>query len=124
VFSESGGADFPRERVTALGRGQVAILDDFAKLTVHGKKFEKKGSGLRKSMGHAEELEQFVRAIRGERNNLLTWDDASHTAMCVFAAQESIRLGVEIDLAAFREALLTEADEPATDEATRTDALQ
>jgi predicted dehydrogenase/threonine dehydrogenase-like Zn-dependent dehydrogenase len=123
VFSESGGADFPRERVTALGRGQVAILDDFAKLTVHGKKFEKKGSGLRKSMGHAEELEQFVRAIRGEPNNLLTWDDASHTAMCVFAAQESIRLGVEIDLAAFREALLTEADEPATDEATRAEVL-
>jgi len=108
VFNESGAAHFPRERLTVLARGQVAILDDFAKLTVHGQRVKKQGTGLRKSMGHAEELQQFVRALRGEANSLLSWEAASLATTCMFAAQESIRLGVEIDLATFRTALLDE----------------
>jgi predicted dehydrogenase/threonine dehydrogenase-like Zn-dependent dehydrogenase len=108
VFNESGAAHFPRERLTVLGRGQVAIMDDFAKLTLHGQRIKKQGTGLRKSMGHAEELQQFVRAIRGEANSLLSWEAASLATTCMFAAQESIRLGVEIDLATFRTALLDE----------------
>jgi len=106
VFNESGSTAFPRERLTVLGKGRVAILDDFAKLTLHGHKVEKQGSGLRKSMGHKEELQQFVRAVQGQPNDLLTWDDASLATICMFAAQESIRLGVEIDIATYRQVLL------------------
>jgi polar amino acid transport system substrate-binding protein len=102
VFNESGAAHFPRERLTVLARGQVAVLDDFAKLTVHGQRVKKQGTGLRKSMGHAEELQQFVRAIQGQANSLLGWEAASLATTCMFAAQESIRLGAEIDLAAVR----------------------
>jgi len=111
VFNESGAAHFPRERLTVLGRGQIAILDDFAKLTLHGQKVQKQGTGLRKSMGHAEELDQFVRAIQGRPNTLLGWQAASLATTCMFAAQESIRLGVEIDLATFRQSLLAEKDQ-------------
>jgi predicted dehydrogenase/threonine dehydrogenase-like Zn-dependent dehydrogenase len=114
VFNESGAAHFPRERLTVLARGQVAVLDDFAKLTLHGQRVKKQGSGLRKSMGHAEELQQFVRALRGEANSLLSWEAASLATTCMFAAQESIRLGVEIDLATFRAALLDETAPDAT----------
>jgi polar amino acid transport system substrate-binding protein len=106
VFNESGAAGFPRERLTVLSHGRVAILDDFAKLTVHGLDVKNQGSGLRKSMGHAEELEQFVRALRGQPNHLLSWEDASTATLCMFAAQESIRTGVQIDVAEFRAALL------------------
>jgi hypothetical protein len=111
VFSESGSPGFPRERVTVLSSGQVAILDDFAKLTLHGGRTEKQGSGLHKSMGHAEELEQFVRAVRGQPNHLLSWEDSALASLCMFAAQESIRLGAEIDLAAFRRSLLRDPEE-------------
>ena len=76
-----------------LGRGQVATLDDFAKLTVHGRKVKKHGTGLRKSMGHAEELQQFVRAIRGEPNNLLTWEDASLATLCMFERKRASERG-------------------------------
>ena len=113
VFSESGAAQFPRERLTVFGRGQIAILDDFAKLTVHKRSVEKHGSGLRKSMGHAEELEEFVKAIRGEPNHLLRWEDASLATLCMFAAQESIRTGITFDVNEFRRNLLV--DETVTD---------
>ena len=97
----------------------MAILDDFAKLTVYGPgKPRSQGTGLHKSMGHAEELEQFVRAIKGEPNHLLSWEDASLATMCMFAAQESIRLGAEIDLDEFRRSLLAEPEAGAADGAT------
>jgi predicted dehydrogenase/threonine dehydrogenase-like Zn-dependent dehydrogenase len=107
VFNESGVPGFPRERLSVFARGQVAILDDFGKLTEYGAgKPRSKGSGLHKSMGHAEELEQFVRAVKGEPSHLLSWEGSSLATLCVFAAQESIRLGAEIDLDQFRQSLL------------------
>jgi len=110
VFSESGAPGFPRERLSVFARGQVAILDDFGKLTEFGQRKRSKGSGLHKSMGHAEELEQFVRAVQGKPNHLLSWEGSSLATLCMFAAQESIRLGAEIDLDQFHRSLLASAD--------------
>ncbi len=99
VFSESGAPGFPRERITAFGRGQIAILDDFDTLTVHAKRVKKPKTSSGRSMGHAEEVEAFVKALAGEPNNMLTWDDAALATTCMFGAVESIRTGqvVEID---------------------------
>lgn len=115
VFNESGSPQFPRERLTVLSPGKVATLDDFAKLTVFGQGTEKQGSGLHKSMGHAEELEQFVLALKGQPNHLLSWADSSLATTCVFAAMESIRIGAEVDIEAFRQSLI--ADTVLTDPA-------
>ncbi|MBV9205493.1 MAG: bi-domain-containing oxidoreductase [Actinobacteria bacterium] len=107
MFNESGVPGFPRERVSVFARGQVAILDDFGKLTSYrAGKPRTKGSGLHKSMGHAEELEQFVRAVKGEPNHLLSWEGSSLATLCMFAAQESIRMGAGIDLDQFHRSLL------------------
>jgi predicted dehydrogenase/threonine dehydrogenase-like Zn-dependent dehydrogenase len=116
VFDECGAQGFPRERISVYARGQVAILDDFAKLAEFGKRKRRRGTGLHKSMGHAEELEQFVRAVQGRSNHLLSWDDASQATLCMFAAQESIRLGAEIDLSQFRRSLLAEAADASSEE--------
>jgi predicted dehydrogenase/threonine dehydrogenase-like Zn-dependent dehydrogenase len=110
VFDECGAPGFPRERLSVFSRGQVSILDDFGKLTQFGQKKRSQGTGLRKSMGHAEELQQFVRAVRGEPHHLLSWQDASLATTCMFAAQESIRLGAEIDLDQFHRSLLWPAE--------------
>ena len=114
VFNESGVPGFPRERVSVFARGQVAVLDDFGMLTSYGPgKPRTKGSGLSKSMGHAEELEQFVRAVKGEPSQLLSWEGSALATLCMFAAQESIRLGAEIDLDHFHRSLLEDpADAP------------
>jgi predicted dehydrogenase len=118
VFDECGAPGFPRERLSVFAHGQVAILDDFAKLTEFGSGKKSQGTGLHKSMGHAEELEQFVRAVQGQPNHLLSWEDASLATTCMFAAQESIRLGAEIDIDQFRQSLLVPADDSGTDAAT------
>jgi predicted dehydrogenase len=105
VFSESGATGFPREQLTVMAPGQVAVLEDFAKLTVFGKERKSVGGRLRREMGHRQALSEFVAAIRGEPNTMLGWDEASLATMCMFAAQESIRSGEPIDLRQFRQAL-------------------
>jgi predicted dehydrogenase/threonine dehydrogenase-like Zn-dependent dehydrogenase len=93
AFHESGGVGFPRERVTAMGRGRVAVLDDFARLTVHGRKERSWGRGTQARMGHREQLRELVAALRGEPNRLLGWEEASLATRSMFAAQESLRTG-------------------------------
>jgi hypothetical protein len=115
VFNESGAVGYPQERITVLAKGKVVALDDFAHLSVHGKRVRKLGVALGASMGHKEELTQFVAGIRGDANTLLTWEQASLATLCVFAGQESIRTGEAVDLEEFRERL-TAAAEPGEDE--------
>ena len=105
VFNESGAVGFPREQLTILSPGRVAILEDFVKLTVHGDRRKVFGNRFQREMGHREALEQFVAALRGRPNTMLTWDEASLATMCMFAAEESIRTGEAIDLRQFRQAL-------------------
>ena len=109
VFNESGAVGFPREQLTVLARGQVAVLDDFARLTFHGKKRKVYGRKARKEMGHKQALEEFIGALRGRPNSMLTWEEASLATLCMFAAQESIRAGSPIDLREFREMISPES---------------
>jgi predicted dehydrogenase/threonine dehydrogenase-like Zn-dependent dehydrogenase len=110
VFDESAAAEHPQERLTVLAKGQVATLDDFATLTVHGRKVRRLGSGPQ--MGHKEQLEAFVAAVRGQPSPLITWEEAALATLTVFAAQESIRTGEAVDLAAYRRVLMSGDDTP------------
>jgi len=54
--------------------------------------------------------------VKGEPNHLLSWEGSSLATLCMFAAQESIRLGAEIDLDQFHRSLLIPDDaEPGED---------
>ena len=68
--------------------------------------------GLGASLGHKEQLREFVAALRGDENRLISWDEAATASTTVFAAQESIRLGEPVDLAGFRARLLTDPPGP------------
>jgi predicted dehydrogenase/NADPH:quinone reductase-like Zn-dependent oxidoreductase len=107
TFDESGSVGYPREKLTAFARGRVAVLDDFGQLAVHGvRKPARHGSVLQKQMGHREALAEFVKAVKGEPNEMLTWTEAFRATLTTFAAQESIRSGLPVDLRAFRDAVL------------------
>ncbi|MFP3938912.1 MAG: bi-domain-containing oxidoreductase [Thermoanaerobaculia bacterium] len=98
VFDESGSVGYPREKITAFSKGRVAVLDGFARLTVHGKRVRSWGRATRAQMGHREELRELVAALAGEPNRLLGWDEASTATRAMFAAQESIRTSEQVFL--------------------------
>jgi hypothetical protein len=58
-------------------------------------------------MGHREALEEFVKALKGEPNRMLGWEEALWATLCMFAAQESIRSGLPVDVRGLRAALLS-----------------
>jgi predicted dehydrogenase len=101
VFDECGGAGFPRERITVSAKGMVAVLDDFARLTVHARRRQVIGRGVQKQMGHAEALTAFVDALLGRPSPMLTWEEARRATLSMFAAQESILRGESVDLRDF-----------------------
>jgi predicted dehydrogenase/threonine dehydrogenase-like Zn-dependent dehydrogenase len=107
VFDESGAPDFPQEMLTVLAKGKVATLNDFGALTVHGREVKGDGIGHGAAMGHREQLKAFVAAVRGEPSSLMSWEDAALASLTVFAAQESIRRGEVVDVAALRAELLS-----------------
>ncbi|HUF09144.1 MAG TPA: bi-domain-containing oxidoreductase [Rhodothermales bacterium] len=111
TFNESGSLGYPREKITAFGSARVVVLDDFGELTVHGEsKVRGHGTRLRKKeMGHPQALAEFVKALKGEKNEMLGWDDSFSATLCMFAAQESLRSGAPVDLRQFED-LVREAE--------------
>jgi predicted dehydrogenase/threonine dehydrogenase-like Zn-dependent dehydrogenase len=101
TFVESGAPGFPRERLQVEGPGQVAVLEDFAKLTIYGKKTRSWGRRGKIEMGHREQLKEFIKALRGEPNQLLDWEGALAASRCMFAAEESLRSGETVYLDRF-----------------------
>jgi polar amino acid transport system substrate-binding protein len=108
VFNESGAKGHPREKVSVMGRGQVAVIDDFAKLIVHGNSVKKFGYALQADFGHMQELREFLAAVQDKPNAMLTWEEASAATLCMFAGQESIRTGEAVDLREFKRSLTAE----------------
>ena len=106
VFIESGSPNHPREKITIMSKGQIAILEDFALLTYYGKKNGKKG-GKKSDMGHKSQLDAFVASLRGEPSDLITWDEAFTATATMLAAEESIRSGSRIDMTDFRDEILS-----------------
>ena len=107
VFNESSGAGFPRERITVMGRGKVAVLDDFATLSLHGRKTERHGTKLARQMGHKQALAAFIGMLQGKESTAVGWREASLATLTMFAAQESLRCGERVDIRDFRDAVLS-----------------
>jgi predicted dehydrogenase/threonine dehydrogenase-like Zn-dependent dehydrogenase len=65
VYSGSGDARLPKERLEVLGGGIAAVLDDFRELTVH-RGGKRKTWKSRHDKGHRAEIARFVAAAKGE----------------------------------------------------------
>ena len=112
VFDECGAPGFPRERLSVFAHGQVA---DPGRL--------RQADRVRTTAGRARapactspwatprSSSSSSAPCKGKPNHLLSWEDASLATTCMFAAQESIRLGAEIDIEQFRQSLLDPAPE-------------
>lgn len=106
TFVESDAKDFPREQLTVQAPGLVVVAEDFAKVTVFDGKKKRSVTKTKHSMGHKEGLYEFIKAVRGEDNSMLGWDEAFRATLTMFAAQESMRRGLPVNLREFAEEVL------------------
>jgi predicted dehydrogenase len=100
VYASGGNSGMPKESVEVLGGGVSAVLDDFRRLRIwRGGREQRFGSRLSpQDKGHRAELAAFVDAVRRGGPSPIDPADAEHVTHVTFAALESSRAGVPVDL--------------------------
>lgn len=102
VYASGGDRSLPKEYLEVLGGGRVAVLDDFRTVRLHGGGSARAVGGrlARQDKGHAAELTAFVAAVRNGGASPLDPDVAAHVTRVTFAALESLRTGLPVELGA------------------------
>ena len=91
IYSASGDASMPKERIEFFGANSSAVLDDFKVLTLFtgGKKRVVKKMGQDK--GNKAEVSSFLESIELGRKALIPFESLVTTSRITFAAIESLR---------------------------------
>jgi predicted dehydrogenase/threonine dehydrogenase-like Zn-dependent dehydrogenase len=100
VYATGGDRGMPKESLEVLGGGRSAILDDFRTLRLYADgSFAKVGGRLaRQDKGHAAELAAFIEAVRRGGESPLDPEVAAHVTRVTFAAVESARAGLPVEV--------------------------
>ncbi len=96
IYSAEGDSSYPKERVTVFGAGMVGELDNYQKLEIyrHHKVETMKGS----SKGHLEQMDNWLRFLKGELPHPLPYWETRQAMCLTFAVLESIQAGRAVDL--------------------------
>jgi predicted dehydrogenase len=97
VYASSGDRSLPKERLEVFGSGCAAVLDDFRTLELH-RGGRRSRSGGAQDKGHTAELAAFLDAVRTGKPSPIDPDEAAHVTRVTFAAVESARSGVPVEL--------------------------
>jgi predicted dehydrogenase len=100
VYASGGDRSMPKEYLEVLGSGRAAILDDFRTIRVHARGATKSYGGRlsRQDKGHAAELAAFIDAVRHGRPSRVDPEAAAHVTRVTFAAAESVRTGLPVQV--------------------------
>lgn len=96
VYSGSGDASLPKERVEAFGGGAAAVLDDFRRLDVYrgGKRDSVRGAH---DKGHGRQIDHFVAVARGVAEAPIT-ESYLNSTRATLALVESLRSGEAVEI--------------------------
>jgi predicted dehydrogenase len=101
VYASGGDRGMPKERLEVLGGGRSAVLDDFTRLELFADGRTRRIGGpitATQDKGHAAELAAFVDAVKFGKPSPVDPEDAAHVTRVTFAAVESVRIGLPVQL--------------------------
>jgi len=91
TYSALGNRSMERERIEVFGDNHAFVLDDFKKLVIFTPKKVSTVEVKRTEKGHAEELAQLARMLRGKQHSLVSFDEAVASMNCTFYAETILR---------------------------------
>jgi predicted dehydrogenase len=97
LYTASGSNAFSKERIEIFVDGNVVMVDDFAQLTMRGKKRVDRRD-RRPDKGHANELLHFVQTIQGHEPLNVSERDGIRATVCCLKILESIQLGTAVPM--------------------------
>jgi predicted dehydrogenase len=100
VYASGGDRDMPKEYLEVLGGGRSAVLDDFRTLRMYagGSVASMGGRLARQDKGHRAELAAFLAAVRHAATSPVDPEHAAHVTRATFAAAESVRTGLPVEV--------------------------
>jgi len=91
TYSALGNRSMERERIEVFGDNHAFVLDDFKKLVIFTPEKVSTVEVKRTEKGHAEELAQLARMLRGKQHSLVSFDEAVASMNCTFYAETILR---------------------------------
>ena len=95
-YFSNGNKSVSKEYIEVFCNGRVAIIDDFKKMTVHGKKNTKLNLSFQ-DKGHKEEVVRFLGAVRNGSKCPVPFQDSYLSTLATFAVIDSIRNNTPIN---------------------------
>lgn len=96
-YFSNGSKSLSKEYYEIFCDGQVAIIDDFSRMSIHGKS-KKKYSFGKQQKGHKEELIAFADAIKTGRQAPISFEELYLSALVSFKVLESIQVKRNIQI--------------------------
>jgi len=97
AYYSNGSKAFKKEYLEIFSAGQTAIIDDFKKSKVFGRK-EKKYKLINQDKGHAKEVELFLESIKSGKPSPISFEDIYLSTLTTFKVIESIKTKSNISL--------------------------
>jgi len=89
----NGDKSLPKERVEVFAHGCTAVLEDFKRLTIHGKGKSKEKKLLSQDKGQKNEVRVFLDAVREGKAPPIPYAELFSTSLATFKILESIQTG-------------------------------
>jgi len=95
-YVSNGNKSVPKEYIEVFCNGRVAIIDDFKKMTIHGKK-KSKFNLSSQNKGHKEEVVRFLGAIKNGSKCPVPFQESYLSTLATFAVIDSIKNNTPIN---------------------------
>lgn len=96
TYLATGDSSLPKEFCEVFGGGKAAIMNDFAETRFYANGKERK-AGYNHLKGHNEEVEHFVRVVKGLEEPQLTFASMVATTRATLAIMDSLKSGKPIE---------------------------
>jgi predicted dehydrogenase/threonine dehydrogenase-like Zn-dependent dehydrogenase len=96
-YFSNGNKKLAKEYIEVHCNGVSAIINDFKRMTIYGKKtvdYKLK----KQDKGHRAEMEQFIKAIRNGSPSPIPFDELYHSTLTTFKVMESLNSGEMVSL--------------------------
>lgn len=94
-YSALGNRTLERERLEVFGQGTAFVLEDFKRLSTYEQKGVSRKSERIQDKGHAGELKELARMMRGEQASLISFEEAAQVTRLTFLAEQLARSSFE-----------------------------
>jgi predicted dehydrogenase len=90
TYTALGDVDLPKERIEFYVGGNSLIIDDFRKMELYG--FDgKRRISRRQDKGHYQEFVELAHRLKGERSNLITFEECVEAMKITFEVQKLVK---------------------------------